>query len=602
MRLATITNWAYGATVALALAAGGTMLAASAAQDHERAAVEQRYALDRLASEVTIDEEALSGLARQFAISGNSADLAAYEREHARLRGAEDHLRKAKDVGAGPDEIDSLRQGMAVVDALQDEQKAAIEARKRGDGQAALAQVFSPTYEAELDRAQSLFERFEYRLDQRTSANVEAATALSKAWKLVSEIVLGVTALLFLFVLYFVFRKRVLQPVVKLSDVVTRLAAQDYAAVPPQLDQIDEIGDMAQALRVFRENGIERQRLEKERLADATMRELLARMTQRMQASDTLHDLTAVVARFAPEIAPGYAGRLYLLDEARQVMVEACSWLEPNESRSEFSPLSCWALRRGLPHRPAGNAIDIPCEHLGGAHDHALDTICLPLTAQRETLGLLYLEPLAGAEHIDGASEVYLAMLAENISLAIANLRLREALREMALADPLTGLANRRHLETTLRRELSDAERRHAPISCLMLDVDHFKRFNDDFGHDAGDAVLQAVGAVLKRSAREGELAFRYGGEEFLLLLRDVDLALARERAEEVRARIKAIRVNHSGRELGPITASLGVASSPEPCTPETLVQSADAALMRAKRDGRDRVAVAETRRGRASA
>jgi diguanylate cyclase (GGDEF)-like protein len=283
-------------------------------------------------------------------------------------------------------------------------------------------------------------------------------------------------------------------------------------------------------------------------------------------------------------------------------MVEACAWSKPNQSRAEFSPLSCWALRRGLPHRPAGTAIDIPCEHLGGDGDHGLDTLCLPLTAQRETLGLLYLEPLTETEHADAGSEVYLAMLAENISLAIANLRLREALREMALADPLTGLANRRHLDTVLRRELAGAERRHAPVSCVMLDVDHFKRFNDDFGHDAGDAVLQAVGAVLKRSAREGELAFRYGGEEFLLLLRDVDLALAQERAEEIRARIKAIRVSHGGRELGPITASLGVASSPEPCAPETLVRSADAALMRAKRGGRDRVEAAETRRGRASA
>ncbi len=601
MRLATITNWAYGATVALALAAGGTMLLASSAQERERAAVAQRYSLDQLASQVTIDEAALSGLARQYVVSGADADLAAYERERTRLVADEGRLRKARDVGAGPDELNALKQGMAIIDALQEEQKAAIEIRKRGDAQAAITLLFSPSYEAELDRAESLFERFEYRLDQRTADDVKAATGLAKAWKLASETVLGLTALLFLFVLYFVFRKRVLQPVVKLSDVVTRLAAQDYDAVPPQLEQIDEIGDMAQAIRIFRDNGIERQRLEQARDADARIRDLLSRMTQRMQASDTLNDLKSVVARFTPEIAPGYAGRLYLLDETRQVMVEACAWQAPAHSRPEFSPLSCWALRRGLAHRPAGQSLDIPCPHIDAGQPLDLDTICLPLTAQRESLGLLYLEPLPGQAAADATTEVYLAMLAENISLAVANLKLREALREMAMADPLTGLANRRQLQSALQREAAETER-GAPLSCVMLDVDHFKRFNDEFGHDAGDAVLQAVGAVLKRSARDDADAFRFGGEEFLLLLRDVGVEQAVERAEEIRMRVKALRVSHGGRELGPITASVGVASTPEHGGLGTLVQCADAALLRAKRTGRDRVVIAETRRTRAKA
>jgi len=600
MRLATITNWAYGATVALALAAGGTMLLASSAQERERAAVAQRYNLDQLATQVTIDEAALSSLARQYVVSGAEADLAAYEREKIRLVSDEGRLRKARDVGAGPDELAALQQGMAITDALQDEQQAAIETRKRGDAHAAITLLFSPAYEAELDRAQSLFERFEYRLDQRTEDDVKAATGLAKTWKLASETVLGLTALLFLCVLYFVFRKRVLQPVVKLSDVVTRLAAQDFDAVPPQMEQIDEIGDMAQAIRVFRDNGIERLRLEAARDADARIRDLLSRMTQRMQASDTLNDLTAVVARFTPEIAPGYAGRLYLLDDARQVMVETCAWQDPAHSRPEFSPLACWALRRGLAHRPAGKSLDIPCQHIDAGQPLDLDTICLPLTAQRESLGLLYLEPLPDQAAADATTEVYLGMLAENISLAVANLKLREALRAMAMADPLTGLANRRQLQTVLKREAAEAEQREAPLSCVMLDVDHFKRFNDEFGHDAGDAVLQAVGAVLKRSARDDAAAFRFGGEEFLLLLRDVGADQAMERAEEIRMRVKALRVSHGGRELGSITASIGVASTPEHGGLGTLVQAADAALLRAKRTGRDRVVVAESRRTRA--
>jgi len=130
-----------------------------------------------------------------------------------------------------------------------------------------------------------------------------------------------------------------------------------------------------------------------------------------------------------------------------------------------------------------------------------------------------------------------------------------------------------------------------------MLDVDHFKRFNDDFGHDAGDVVLREVGGVLRRATREGHLAFRYGGEEFLILMPGLDASHAIDRAEEIRRRIETLRVVHDGRELGSITASLGLASSPEHGPVDRLVQAADACLLRAKKAGRNRVIVAEVRR-----
>lgn len=602
MRLATITNWAYGATVALALLSGGAMLLASHAQSDERAVVAQRYSLDQLSSKAALDEGALSGLARKFVISGKATDLAAYQRERAALTTADNRAQHTRDAGAGPDEVAALKAGIGVLDELQDEQQAAIEARQTGDKAGAVEIVFGADYERELDRANSLFERFQYRLDQRTGSEVEAATKVAKLWRTTSEAVLAITALLFLCVLYFIFSKRVLHPVLKLSDVVSRLAAQDYAAVPPSFEQIDEIGDMAQAIQVFRDNGLERQRLEQERSADHYMRELLSRMTQRMQASDTLHDLEGVIECFTPKIAPGYAGRLYLLDERRQAMVEACSWLDPVHSQTQFSPLSCWALRRGLPHRPSGQSLDIPCDHLDAQGDRAVDSICLPLTAQREILGLLYLETRSRSEPADAARDVYLTILAENIGLAVANLRLRDALREMAMADPLTGLANRRHLDTVLGVELAAAERNHHSLSCVMLDVDHFKRFNDEFGHDAGDAVLREVGATLKTSTRNGVLSFRFGGEEFLLLLPGLDLQQACARAEEIRERIAGLRMRHDGRDLGPITASFGVSSAPQVCSADKIVQTADAALLRAKKAGRNRVIAAEVRTERAVA
>ncbi|WP_307563115.1 diguanylate cyclase [Novosphingobium rosa] len=578
----------------LSLISGGTMLLAARAQDGERAAVAQRATLDQIAEKTVEQENALSGLARQYVISGDARDLLAYQRESQGLRSVEERMRHMVDAGASRDELDALKAGILSVDELQDEQQSALTARRQGNKAVAVDRVFGADYERDLDHANAQFEQFQYRLDQRTEAEVARATSLSRLWRSASEAALAVTAFLFLCVMYFIFRKRVIHPVVKLSDVVARLAAEDYAAMPPEFAHVDEIGDMALAIRAFRDNGLARQRLEQERSSDRAMQDLLSRMTQRMQASDTFHDLKSVIECFIPEIAPGYAGRLYLLDEARQVMVEAGCWLSPEHSKPEFPPLSCWALRRGLPHRPGGETIDIPCGHID-ARDRSVDSICLPLTSQRETLGLLYLERRRTGE-TNATSEAYLTVLAENIGLAVSNLRLRDALRTMAMADPLTGLANRRHLEAVLEAEIAIAQRRGHPLGCIMIDVDHFKRFNDDYGHDAGDEVLREVAMVLKSSLRDGGFAARIGGEEFLLLLPGMSVEQASDRAETMRRRIGDLRLRVEGRDLGAVTASFGVSGTPDICGPDKVLQTADAALLQAKKAGRNRVVCAQPR------
>jgi len=589
MRLATITNWAYGATVALTLVSAAAMLLASSAQQRERDAVAERYALDSATSHVDEDVDTLSGLARQYAVSGDPADLIAYQREAGSLQAVEQRTAHIRDAGAGPEELRELHEAMRWADALQVQQRAAIAARRDGDRTAAITILFAPEYEREFDRIRASVDHFQDRIDQRTANALDAATSTSRTWRGISEGVLAATGLLFLAVLYFVFRRRVLRPVVKLSDVVTRLAAQDYDAEPPRYEQIDEIGDMAQALRVFRDNGLARQRLEQERDADRVLRDLLSRMTQRMQGCDNVADLERVIRRFVPEIVPQLAGRLYLLDRERNALVEACSWLDPCFSVPEFAPTACWALRRGSEHRATGKAIDVPCAHVAPGGDIAPESICLPLAAQGGTLGLLYFELLPGAALAD-VPDAHLKMLAENIGLALDNLQLRDALRALAMADPLTTLANRRHLEAVLETLSVTPER---PASCIMIDIDHFKRFNDEYGHEAGDIVLRAVGKALRHAVREGDLAFRYGGEEFLLLLGGMHVDQAVARAEQLRAHIAGLRVRFAGRDLGPITVSAGLANAPDHCQPDQLIQFADAALLAAKRAGRDRVVVA---------
>jgi diguanylate cyclase (GGDEF)-like protein len=599
MRLITITNWAYGVTVALTFASGTTMILASSAQQHERAAVGQRYLLDRATATVDEDVMALSELARQFTINGDAADLLAYRRGRSELAPVEARTRHIRDAGAGADELRTLHEALGWADALQAQQLQAIAARQRGDLHAAVGILFSAEYERELDRSRAAVERFQYRLDQRTGDDLRVAEQTARNWRAASEVMLAITGLLFVFVLYFVFRRRVLHPVVKLSDVIGRLAAQDYEAEPPQYDRIDEIGDMAQALRVFRENGIERQKLEIERDTDRAVRDLLSRMTQRLQGCDTVAELKTVISRFIPEVAPQLAGRLYLLDPTRNVLVEACAWLNPSHSITEFSPLACWALRRNAAHRPSGEAFDVPCVHLAGGN--VPDSLCLPLSGQNGILGLLYFEPCAAASGTR-LSDTYLDMVAENIGLALDNLRLREALRSLAMTDPLTTLPNRRQLDEVVARELTIAEREGTSISCAMIDIDHFKRFNDEHGHDAGDVVLRAVGQTLKEAVRDTNLVFRYGGEEFLLLMPGMEADAAIERAEEIRHRIAALRVQHEGQDLGPVTASIGLACAPLQTDWHSLVQSADAALLRAKQAGRNCVLTAVPRKSSVAA
>lgn len=144
----------------------------------------------------------------------------------------------------------------------------------------------------------------------------------------------GLTALLFLFVMVFILKRRVLRPVVRLSDVVHRLASQDYAVETPNFTRADEIGDMAQAIRIFRENGLARQRLEKERDADWAIRELLARMTQRLQGCENFADVMNVAELFAPNIAPGVSGRLYILEREPWQMRCTAEWLSPEGDKS----------------------------------------------------------------------------------------------------------------------------------------------------------------------------------------------------------------------------------------------------------------------------
>jgi diguanylate cyclase (GGDEF)-like protein len=186
-------------------------------------------------------------------------------------------------------------------------------------------------------------------------------------------------------------------------------------------------------------------------------------------------------------------------------------------------------------------------------------------------------------------------MLADRLALALANLQLRQRLRVQAVRDPLTSLFNRRYLDETLERELQRAERYNHSVGIIILDIDHFKAFNTIHGLRGGDATLRAVGAFLQRHTRSGDVACRFGGEEFTLVLPHASLDDTRRRAEELRESIKHLQVVYEDRTLQTITVSLGVSCFPlHGTTVESVIAAADYALGLAKASGRDRVVIAE--------
>lgn len=319
--------------------------------------------------------------------------------------------------------------------------------------------------------------------------------------------------------------------------------------------------------------------------------ETLARISHRLPACMDQRELVTLASRFIPQIFDIKGGALYFQDNSSTVLSRVTTWGNCTSSHPEFPPTNCWALRRGQLHHVDDTETDVTCAHLtGDAHG---SYVCMPLTAQGETVGLLYLE---GAPSEIGDSEAHQALadmrvLCENLALALVNLRLRESLRHQSLRDPLTGLHNRRYLEEVLNLEFAKSRRSRAPLSLIMIDIDHFKLINDTLGHDAGDIVLRHLAATIVSNVREGDIACRYGGEEFVIMLPDVDQQEATERAELLRESIKAVNLRSGDDEIPQITASFGIAVfAGDDRLPADVLRDADYALYQAKAAGRDRV------------
>ncbi len=376
-----------------------------------------------------------------------------------------------------------------------------------------------------------------------------------------------------------------LTPVLRMRDSMLRLAQGDLDFAIDGRQRSYELAEMAKAVEVFHTTLVERQKRNRET-------RLLADLNEWLQSCNSLGELYQMVAEFLGRLLPGCAGSLYIYANSRDVLESAKAW-NGGKMMPAMHPDDCWGLRRGRPYTFGENEIDFRCSHVDPSVSG--EYCCIPILAHGETIGLLNLE--FGSEDEELRKETIAEqrrlglVCAEQISLAIANVKLRDQLRDQSIRDVLTGLFNRRYMLETCRREFSRAVRAGQNISILSIDVDHFKKYNDNHGHDAGDMVLRAVGDCLENLFRNEDIPCRFGGEEFVVIMPGADGNTALRRAEQLRSKIEDIVVRYLEKNLPRITVSIGVAVFPDAGdNPQVVLKAADEALYRAKEQGRNRV------------
>jgi diguanylate cyclase (GGDEF)-like protein len=319
---------------------------------------------------------------------------------------------------------------------------------------------------------------------------------------------------------------------------------------------------------------------------------LLEQLIDLLQACFSVEEAYTAIEPLMRQLFPNEAGAIYVMSSSKNQLEAIATWGPlPLTSDPVFIPNECLALRRGQTHLVEDTHHGLLCQHIR-CHSLPVETFCVPMMAQGEALGVLYVSTL----HRGRITEIKpLALtVAKHIGLALANLKLRETLKNQSLRDPLTKLYNRRYLEESLEREIRRSERCPQPLGIILISVDNFDLFNDSFGHAASDLLLREMGMFLPSQIRASDIACRYRGEEFLLLLPEASLEITQQRAEQLRQNIKYLNIQYRRQTLDSITISCGIAGfSEHGMTGKAVIQAADAALNCAKAQGGDRVVTA---------
>ena len=293
-------------------------------------------------------------------------------------------------------------------------------------------------------------------------------------------------------------------------------------------------------------------------------------------------------------LAPASVSVSLIQDSAHLWLEPRKVWGQSTNTIPSFMQDDCWAIRRSCPHLVSDTHTGLVCRHV--SNPPPVSTLCVPIMSEGVVIGLLYMETYKNNPALTEPQQQLAAAVADQIGLTLSNLQLRDNLHEQAIRDPLTALYNRYYMQESLERELRRAERSGHSVTLLMVDLDHFKPFNDRYGHLSGDELLRGLGKLLKKMFRGGDILSRYGGDEFLLVLPETSIEIGLQRAEELRQNVKGMLLQIEDYPLENLTISIGISSWPQHGTTSSeVLRAADKALYQAKIQGRDRAIVAES-------
>lgn len=380
-------------------------------------------------------------------------------------------------------------------------------------------------------------------------------------------------------------------PLLRLNRTAKALVAGDAVTFEPEHD--DEVGALAEILERLRQDVGDRYDSARQESEHASIFNRLAELTS--FASDEM-ELVQAAVHAVQRLVPAPRGDILLANPSQNRLTVAGAWGDNEPVMGALVDLDridrCPGIRRAAAFvaEDLADSLAVRCP----AHPAEAGTVaCVPMSALGQIVGVIHLEDDVPGTFTPDLMRL-ITRVAESVGLAMANARLMKTMEGQAMSDALTGLRNPRFFDPYLEQELEQAQRDREQTSVIMLDLDHFKDFNDTYGHPAGDEALRTFARVLGASIRSSDVAARYGGEEFVVALHHAGLDDARQVAEKIRAAVEQTVVEIGPGRYGRITASLGVASTETQVQElRALVAMADAALYRAKQSGRNRVEVA---------
>lgn len=537
---------------------------------------------------------------RGYVLTGDEAFLLPYEQASDSFGLMFDSLKAM--VEGQAEQVSRLDNAVTLFERWQSE-AAVISIERRREG------IYLPDV-SNLERGKQLVDNFRLLMNEFT----DAANAMLQAHQRESVVIAHRANLIALLgfgsawvaalVMWALLANRTALSVSGVTQAAKRMAEGEWETRAPVIGR-DELSEMAVAFNQMAER-LEtmvsdeqqaRQSLEQrvDDMVASRTKEMFTmnRLIEMLQSCHRRDEALLVLGSMLPGLFTTTSGALLLKAEVGDYYHAVVAWGdELLETEQPLAEVDCWALRRGKPYEAKGTSgHELVCPHVlhkPGRH------FCVPLSAHGNMLGVLHIGATESGSREWESRKQLAQIVAEQVSLSLANIQLRERLQQQSVRDPLTGLYNRRYLEESIQRELGRAKREQLPLSVIMLDLDHFKQVNDTYGHSAGDKVLIAVGELLKTALRGEDLICRFGGEEFTMILPSAGLDVTLERANQLRESIEQLSIVLDQESAITVTCSLGVATFPNHARDaQALLDLADGALYEAKRAGRNRVMIA---------